>query len=220
MTQVVFELGDTPSETGVYVNPDVRWTLKEIAEEILRLGEEEFITRYCYYRSKSRPITDSFKQFESGNFHERKQSITTARVRNAKSNDRPVIETSTASRKAKYNVKVGNKIFCENGSKVEMVYQVLSYLIKENDFSPESINEQTAGRYFNKFDLLKKFPRNYDIDEMKKELGNDSSRYSLKKIINSEGALWVPCSQWIPKNTDLFISDMKKWDNDLVINEI
>lgn len=227
MTQLTFELGDHPKETGVYCNPDVRWSLIEIANEILALGEEEFIKRHCYYASRRHggPITDAFDIYQSGKYHgETLKEVVSGTVRRKDFSSTPIVNTSSSERKSRYEVTIGNKRLCMQANKVQMVHHVLSHLIEVEGYSPEDLNAQYNGRYFKKFSLLKGFPRGYDIDQMKKSLGNDTTRYGLKYIIEAEGMKWAPCSQWTPDNTALFIKDMLQFvqiiNKNIIITEV
>jgi hypothetical protein len=227
MTQITFELGDHPQETGVFVNPDVRWSLTEIAEEILNLGEEEFVKKHCYYRSKrtGENATNAFDKYQPGKYHgETFKEVMNGTVRARHSDNQPIVNTSTAQRKARYTVIIGDKTITAGANKVQMVHKILSYLIETEGYSPDDLNEQYKGRYFKKFNLLKSFPRGYDSDQMKTDLGKDSTRYGLKYLIEAEGKIWAPCSQWTPDNTSLFIKDMLQFkevlETEIVINEV
>lgn len=213
MTQIVFELGGHPKETGVYVNPDVRWSLQEIAEEIINLGEEEFLKRHCYYKSKNKSElkTDAFNKYQPGNYHGETFSEVVSGVVRLKDSSQPVINTASGPRKSKYAVKAGEQTLIGVANKVQMVYQILSYLIETEGYSPEDLNTQYKLRYF-KFPLLRAFPRKYDRDQMKEALGKDAMRFGLKYLIEAEGQLWAPCSQWNPTNTTQFINDMLKFN--------
>lgn len=213
MTQITFELGDHPQKTGVYVNPDCRWSLKEIANEIIKLGEENFVKQYCYYekRSKEPSTTNAFDKYQK----EKTRNVFNGSV---KLKDNTQIITNTTNRKTKYDISVNGKILFAGANKVQMVYNVLSYLIETEKYSPEDLNSQYKNRYF-KYSLLKSFPRNFDSDQIKANLGKDSNRFGHKYLLNSNGLAWCPCSQWTPSNTNKFINDMLKF-NDVIENTI
>lgn len=220
MTQIVFELGNHPEETGVFVNPDVRWGLKEIANEILSLGEEEFLIRHCYYQTKlkTQQKTDAFEKYQQGNYNGNTfKEVLTGTVR-LKQDSQPIVNTASGPRKSRYKVKVGNKILIGEANKVQMVHQVLSYLIENEGYSPDDLNSLYNTRYF-KFPLMRSFPRGTDKDQMKTILNKDAQRFGLKYIIESEGKFWVPCSQWNPLNTNQFINDMLKF-NEIIDNKL
>jgi hypothetical protein len=206
MTQITFELGDHPHETGVYVNPDFRWGLKEIAEEIIKLGEDEFRKQYCYYRSRTQNGGQS-EIFDK--YQDDYRTVKSGTVRSSSGSS--IVNTASGPRRNTYAITIGDKHITSDANKVQMVYKMLSYLIEKEGYTPESLNKLYEARYFN-YPLLKSFERNMDKDQMKESLGKDATRFSLKYIIETDGKFWVPCSQWIPKNTDLFISDMLQFN--------